>query len=183
MSFRTTNNRLNPDANDSAEVQQSTGGDCSKGLPWSIQATTECAYQQMFFLVCSIISYQPSFHLLYKIQQLGSTRVSCGDSVVREHSTVCSSFSVIEQYLGPSRQRLSAHISKCFSSSVALSLTSPASICFRIQQLGSTRVSCGDSVVREHSTVCSSFSVIEQWISLCITLYAASSMDWFDRWD
>lgn len=40
---------------------------------------------------------------------------------------------------------------------------------YKIQQLGSTRVSCGDSVVREHSTVCSSFSVIEQWISLCIT--------------
>ncbi|CAG7964269.1 unnamed protein product [Penicillium salamii] len=40
---------------------------------------------------------------------------------------------------------------------------------YKIQQLGSTKVSCGDSVVREHSTVCSSFSVIEQWISLCIT--------------
>ncbi|CAG8278592.1 unnamed protein product [Penicillium salamii] len=40
---------------------------------------------------------------------------------------------------------------------------------YKIQQLGSTRVSCGDSVVREHSTLCSSFSVIEQWISLCIT--------------
>ena len=40
---------------------------------------------------------------------------------------------------------------------------------YKIQQLGSNRVSCGDSVVREHSTLCSSFSVIEQWISLCIT--------------
>lgn len=40
---------------------------------------------------------------------------------------------------------------------------------YKIQQLGSTRVCCGDSMVREYSTVCSSFSVIEQWISLCIT--------------
>lgn len=40
---------------------------------------------------------------------------------------------------------------------------------YKIQQLGSNRVSCGDSVVREYSTVCSSFSVIEQWISLYIT--------------
>ncbi|PKK54831.1 hypothetical protein CI102_535 [Trichoderma harzianum] len=40
---------------------------------------------------------------------------------------------------------------------------------YKIQQLGSTRVCCGDSLVREYSTVCSSFSVIEQWISLCIT--------------
>ncbi|KAL7948776.1 hypothetical protein V8C42DRAFT_312303 [Trichoderma barbatum] len=40
---------------------------------------------------------------------------------------------------------------------------------YKAQQLGSTRVCCGDSLVREYSTVCSSFSVIEQWISLCIT--------------
>ena len=40
---------------------------------------------------------------------------------------------------------------------------------YRIQQLGSTKVCCGDSLVQEYSTVCSSFSVIEQWISLCIT--------------
>lgn len=40
---------------------------------------------------------------------------------------------------------------------------------YRIQQLGSARVCCGDSLVREYSTVCSSFSVIEQWISLYIT--------------
>ncbi|TVY21055.1 hypothetical protein LARI1_G001254 [Lachnellula arida] len=40
---------------------------------------------------------------------------------------------------------------------------------YKIQQLGSTRVCCGDSLVREYSTVCSCFSVIEQWISICIT--------------
>lgn len=40
---------------------------------------------------------------------------------------------------------------------------------YRRQQLGSTRVCCGDSLVREYSTICSCFSVIEQWISLCIT--------------
>ena len=40
---------------------------------------------------------------------------------------------------------------------------------YKIQQLGCTRVCCGDSLVREYSTVCSSFSVIEQWISICIT--------------
>lgn len=40
---------------------------------------------------------------------------------------------------------------------------------YKIQQLGSTRVCCGDSLVREYSTVCSCFSVIEQWISLCVT--------------
>lgn len=40
---------------------------------------------------------------------------------------------------------------------------------YKIQQLRSTRVCCGDSLVREYSTVCSSFSVVEQWISLCIT--------------
>jgi hypothetical protein len=40
---------------------------------------------------------------------------------------------------------------------------------YKTQQLGSTRVCCGDSLVREYSTVCSSVSVIEQWISLCVT--------------
>lgn len=39
---------------------------------------------------------------------------------------------------------------------------------YKIQQLRSTRVCCGDSLVREYTTVCSSFSVIEQWISLCV---------------
>ncbi|KID73958.1 uncharacterized protein G6M90_00g032160 [Metarhizium brunneum] len=38
---------------------------------------------------------------------------------------------------------------------------------YKTQQLGSTRVCCGDSLVREYSTVCSRFSVMEQWISLC----------------
>lgn len=40
---------------------------------------------------------------------------------------------------------------------------------YRTQQLGSTKVRCGDSLVREYSTLCSCFSVIEQWISLCVT--------------
>ena len=40
---------------------------------------------------------------------------------------------------------------------------------YKIQHLRSTRVCCGDSLVREFSTVCSCFSVIEQWISVCIT--------------
>ncbi|GLA12455.1 hypothetical protein AnigIFM62618_008400 [Aspergillus niger] len=40
---------------------------------------------------------------------------------------------------------------------------------YRLQQLGSNRVRCGDSLVREYSTVCPRFSVIEQWISLYIT--------------
>lgn len=39
---------------------------------------------------------------------------------------------------------------------------------YRKQQLGSTRVCCGDSLVREYSTVCPSFSVMEQWISICL---------------
>jgi hypothetical protein len=39
---------------------------------------------------------------------------------------------------------------------------------YRTQQLRSTRVCCGDSMVREYATVCSRFSVIEQWISLCV---------------
>ncbi|KAH8882048.1 hypothetical protein GQ53DRAFT_734410 [Thozetella sp. PMI_491] len=40
---------------------------------------------------------------------------------------------------------------------------------YKIRQLGSTRVRCGDSLVREYSTVCLRFSVIEQWISICTT--------------
>lgn len=40
---------------------------------------------------------------------------------------------------------------------------------YKTQQLGSTRIRCGDSLVREYSTLCSCFSVIEQWISLCVT--------------
>ena len=40
---------------------------------------------------------------------------------------------------------------------------------YKVQQLGSTRICCGDSIVREYSTVCSCFSVLEQWISLCAT--------------
>ena len=40
---------------------------------------------------------------------------------------------------------------------------------YKIQQLRSAGVCCGDSLVREYTTVCSSFSVIEQWISLCVT--------------
>ena len=39
---------------------------------------------------------------------------------------------------------------------------------YKRQQLRSTGICCGDSVVREYSTVCPSFSVIEQWISLYI---------------
>jgi len=39
---------------------------------------------------------------------------------------------------------------------------------YKIQQLGSTRVCSGDSVVREYSTVSPNFSVMEQWISLCL---------------
>jgi hypothetical protein len=40
---------------------------------------------------------------------------------------------------------------------------------YKVQQLGSTKVCCGDSLVREYSTLCSRFSLVEQWISLCIT--------------
>ncbi|RAK77164.1 uncharacterized protein BO72DRAFT_468737 [Aspergillus fijiensis CBS 313.89] len=40
---------------------------------------------------------------------------------------------------------------------------------YKIQQLGSGRVRCGDSLVREYSTICPRFSVIEQWISLYVT--------------
>ncbi|KAF2665941.1 hypothetical protein BT63DRAFT_434002 [Microthyrium microscopicum] len=46
---------------------------------------------------------------------------------------------------------------------------------YKIQQLGSTKVCCGDSLVREYSTVCSHFSVVEQWISLCV---AKSERGW-----
>ncbi|RFU31495.1 hypothetical protein B7463_g4797, partial [Scytalidium lignicola] len=50
-------------------------------------------------------------------------------------------------------------------------------------ELRSTRVCCGDSLVREYSTVCSSFSVIEQWISLCITKTDAgwAVIAWMDQ--
>lgn len=37
---------------------------------------------------------------------------------------------------------------------------------YKIQQLRSTKICCGDSLVREYSTMCPSFSVLEQWISL-----------------
>ena len=40
---------------------------------------------------------------------------------------------------------------------------------YKIQQLSSDKVGCGDSIVREYSTTCSAFSVIEQWISLYVT--------------
>lgn len=40
---------------------------------------------------------------------------------------------------------------------------------YKLRHLAFTKVCCGDSLVREYSTVCSSFSVIEQWISICIT--------------
>ncbi|KAB8257971.1 hypothetical protein BDV32DRAFT_151784 [Aspergillus pseudonomiae] len=51
------------------------------------------------------------------------------------------------------------------------------------KQLGSTRVCCGDSLVREYSTVCSRFSVIEQWISLCImkTDTGWTAIAWMDQ--
>nr|POE88366.1 hypothetical protein CFP56_11595 [Quercus suber] len=40
---------------------------------------------------------------------------------------------------------------------------------YKVQQLGSSNVCCGDSLVREYPTLCSSFSVLEQWISICFT--------------
>ncbi|KAJ3580212.1 hypothetical protein NPX13_g352 [Xylaria arbuscula] len=40
---------------------------------------------------------------------------------------------------------------------------------YRMHSLGSNRVSCGDSIVREYSTICPSFSVMEQWISISIS--------------
>ncbi|KAK5680156.1 hypothetical protein LTS10_007083 [Elasticomyces elasticus] len=40
---------------------------------------------------------------------------------------------------------------------------------YKTQQLGTSKVCCGDSVVREYSTLCASFSVVEQWISLCVS--------------
>ncbi|KAJ9300379.1 hypothetical protein DTO217A2_7959 [Paecilomyces variotii] len=46
---------------------------------------------------------------------------------------------------------------------------------YKIHQLGSSKVCCGDSMVREYSTVCPSFSIIEQWISLYI---AKSDKGW-----
>lgn len=46
---------------------------------------------------------------------------------------------------------------------------------YKIHQLGSKNVCCGDSLVREYTTVCASFSVIEQWISIYI---AKTSRSW-----
>ncbi|KAI1813642.1 hypothetical protein GGS20DRAFT_469684 [Poronia punctata] len=39
---------------------------------------------------------------------------------------------------------------------------------YKRQQLRS-KARCGDSIVREYSTVCNSVSVVEQWISFCLT--------------
>ena len=39
---------------------------------------------------------------------------------------------------------------------------------YKLRELGSTRVCSGDSIVREYSTLCSSYSVMEQWISIYI---------------
>lgn len=39
---------------------------------------------------------------------------------------------------------------------------------YKIQQLGSTRMCCGDSIAREYSTICTNYSVLEQWISICV---------------
>lgn len=50
---------------------------------------------------------------------------------------------------------------------------------YKIQQLGNTNVSCGDSLVRNYSTLCSSFSVLEQWISICVTKQAKG---WAGKW-
>ncbi|KAL4941072.1 hypothetical protein BDV06DRAFT_195278 [Aspergillus oleicola] len=36
------------------------------------------------------------------------------------------------------------------------------------ERLGTTDVRCGDSIAREYSIVCPRFSVMEQWISICI---------------
>jgi hypothetical protein len=44
---------------------------------------------------------------------------------------------------------------------------------YKSQQLGSQKVCCGDSIVREYSTVCSRFSVVEQWISLYVARTAS----------
>ncbi|KAI0449878.1 hypothetical protein F5B21DRAFT_492839 [Xylaria acuta] len=54
---------------------------------------------------------------------------------------------------------------------------------YKIHQLGSSRVCCGDSIVREYSTICSSFSVIEQWISLYIakTDRGWAAIAWMDQ--
>ncbi|KAL4744599.1 hypothetical protein BDW72DRAFT_208891 [Aspergillus terricola var. indicus] len=49
------------------------------------------------------------------------------------------------------------------------SIQSTELMTYKMQQLGSTRACCGDSMVREYSTVSPCFSVLEQWISLCIT--------------
>ena len=50
---------------------------------------------------------------------------------------------------------------------------------YRTHQLGSTKINCGDSLVREYSTLCSCFSVIEQWISLCVT---RTDKGWAGKW-
>ncbi|KAB8229428.1 uncharacterized protein BDW43DRAFT_322211 [Aspergillus alliaceus] len=46
---------------------------------------------------------------------------------------------------------------------------------YKMHQLGSKNVCCGVSLVREYTTVCASFSVIEQWISVYI---AKTSSNW-----
>jgi pseudouridine-5'-monophosphatase len=45
---------------------------------------------------------------------------------------------------------------------------------YKIHQLGSKNVCCGDSLVRGYTTVCESFSVIEQWMSVYIAKTASS---------
>lgn len=50
---------------------------------------------------------------------------------------------------------------------------------YKSQQLGSAKLSCGDSLVRDYSTLCSSFSVLEQWISICIT---KQDKGWASTW-
>ncbi|KAK2600213.1 hypothetical protein QQS21_005009 [Conoideocrella luteorostrata] len=54
---------------------------------------------------------------------------------------------------------------------------------YKALQLRSTRVCCGDSLVREYSTVCSRFSLIEQWISLCFVKRDAgwAVVAWMDQ--
>lgn len=49
---------------------------------------------------------------------------------------------------------------------------------YKMHQLGSNKVCCGDSLVREYATVCASFSVIEQWISIYI---ARTNGSWAGR--
>jgi hypothetical protein len=52
---------------------------------------------------------------------------------------------------------------------------------YKMQQPGSNRVSCGDSLVREYSTVCSSSSVLEQCISLCVAKTERGWSGWDER--